>query len=308
MVKDKKDINNDNTYSYIALGSFDGLHKGHLSLVEKIVKLSKQNGCKSIVYTFKNHPRTLLKRNGEVKLLLDNKNKVDILKEKGVNEVVFEEFTEEFMKISPKNFISNLCEKFNVKGIVVGFNYRFGYKNLGDVELLKKLSTIYNYELYVMEPCKYDNEVVSSSRIRNELLIGNVEIANEMLTRPFSLKGEVIKGKQIGRQIGFPTANLDYDTRFILPKIGVYYTNVEIKDKIYKGITSVGTNPTVNGKNITVETYILDFSDDIYGCDINVYFIKKIRDEKKFNSVKELSEQLERDKNSAQQEKLYVDK
>ena len=308
MVKDKKDINNDNTYSYIALGSFDGLHKGHLSLVEKIVKLSKENGCKSIVYTFKNHPRTLLKRNGEVKLLLDNKNKVDILKEKGVNEVVFEEFTEEFMKISPKNFISNLCEKFNVKGIVVGFNYRFGYKNLGDVELLKKLSTIYNYELYVMEPCKYDNEVVSSSRIRNELLIGNVEIANEMLTRPFSLKGEVIKGKQIGRQIGFPTANLDYDTRFILPKIGVYYTNVEIKDKIYKGITSVGTNPTVNGKNITVETYILDFSDDIYGCDINVYFIKKIRDEKKFNSVKELSEQLERDKNSAQQEKLYVDK
>lgn len=308
MVKDKKYINNDNTYSYIALGSFDGLHKGHLSLVEKIVKLSKENGDKSIVYTFKNHPRTLLKRNGEVKLLLDNKSKVEILKAKGVDEVVFEEFTEEFMKISPENFISNLCEKFNVKGIVVGFNYRFGYKNLGDVQLLKKLSTIYNYELYVMEPCKYDNEVVSSSRIRNELLMGNVEIANEMLARPFSLKGKVIKGKQIGRQIGFPTANLDYDTGFILPKIGVYYTNVEIKDKIYKGITSVGTNPTVNGKSITVETYILDFSQDIYGYDINVYFIKKIRDEKKFNSVKELSEQLERDKNTAQQEKLYVDK
>lgn len=306
MVEKSEQLKNESTYSYVALGSFDGLHRGHLSLVKKIVELAKENGGRSIVYTFENHPRTLIKTSNPLKLLLDNKDKTEILKENGVDEVYFEEFNEDFMKYSPEEFIKYLCEKFNVKGIVVGFNYKFGYKNLGDTRLLKELSIKYNYKLYVMEPLKYNDEVISSTRIRNDLLEGNIEYANEMLTRPYVIHEEVIHGKKIGRQIGFPTANVNYSDRFILPKIGVYYTNVRYNDKVYRGITSVGKNPTVNGDSVTLETYILDFNEDIYGKTISVYFIKKIRDEKKFNSLEELMKQLEYDKNTAKIEKLFV--
>lgn len=306
MFENYKILKNENTYSYVALGSFDGLHRGHLSLVDKIVELSKEQGGTSVVYTFRNHPRTLIKSDNPLKLLLDNETKVDILKEKEVNEVYFEEFNEEYMKLSPEGFVKYLCNKLNVRGIVVGFNYKFGYKNIGDVSLLQKLSKKYNYTLYVMEPCKYEGEIVSSTRIRRELLEGNVESANKMLTRPYSLKGEVVHGRKIGRQMGFPTANVNYSKKFLLPKIGVYYTNVKWNNKIYKGITSIGKNPTVNGEKITLETYILDFNHDIYGEEITVCFISKIREQKKFNSVEELMNQLEKDKKSAEKEILYV--
>ncbi|MGG7175981.1 bifunctional riboflavin kinase/FAD synthetase [Clostridium paraputrificum] len=306
MFEDYETLQNENTYSYVALGSFDGLHRGHLSLVNKIVELSKEKGGTSIVYTFRNHPRTLIKSENPIKLLLDNKTKYEILKEKEVDKVYFEEFNEEYMKISPEEFVKYLCNKFNVKGIVVGFNYRFGYKNIGDVDLLKKLSDKYSYKLYVIEPCNYEGEVVSSTRIRKELSNGNIKIANEMLTRPYSLRGKVVHGKKIGRQIGFPTANVKYSENLLLPELGVYYTNVKWNNKIYKGITSVGKNPTVNGKNITLETYILDFNHEIYGEEITVYFITKIRDEEKFNSLEELINEIEKDKKFAEKEKLYV--
>ena len=299
-------LKREGAYSYIALGSFDGLHQGHLTLVDKIIELSKTNYGESIVYTFLNHPRNLINKNNSLKLLLDNDTKVNILKERGVDKVYFEEFNEEFMKYSPEEFIKHLCNKFNVKGIVIGFNYRFGYKNIGDISLLEQLSKKYDYELYVMEPCTYKSEVISSTRIRNELLLGNVEEALHMITRPYSITGEVIHGKKNGRLMGFPTANVKYSNMFILPKIGVYYTNVEWNNKIYKGITSVGKNPTFEGENITLETYILDFNEEIYGDEITVYFIKKIRDEKKFASMEELKKQLDKDKKQAEIEKIFM--
>ena len=234
----------EGTYSYVALGSFDGLHSGHLSLVNKIIELANENKGKSIVYTFKNHPRTLIKGATPPKLLMDNESKEEILEALGVDLIYFEEFNEEYMKLTPEGFIKYLCEKFKVKGIVVGFNYRFGYKNVGNIEMLKELSTKYGYELYVMEPCNYEDEVISSTRIRNELLSGNVDKAMKMLNRPYCIKGKVVHGKKLGRAIGFPTANLDYSKEALIPKKGVYYTNVQWQGKIYKGITSVGNNPT----------------------------------------------------------------
>lgn len=294
------------TYSYVALGSFDGLHSGHLSLVNKIIELANENKGKSIVYTFKNHPRTLIKGATPPKLLMDNESKEEILEALGVDLIYFEEFNEEYMKLTPEGFIKYLCEKFKVKGIVVGFNYRFGYKNVGNIEMLKELSTKYGYELYVMEPCNYEDEVISSTRIRNELLSGNVDKAMKMLNRPYCIKGKVVHGKKLGRAIGFPTANLDYSKEALIPKKGVYYTNVQWQGKIYKGITSVGNNPTVNGDKLTIETYILDFNNDLYGHNIKVYFIKKIRDEKKFNSIDDLVIQLKKDKYYALEEKFFV--
>ncbi|MEO2506384.1 bifunctional riboflavin kinase/FAD synthetase [Clostridium paraputrificum] len=296
----------EGTYSYVALGSFDGLHSGHLSLVNKIIELANENKGRSIVYTFKNHPRTLIKGATPPKLLMDNESKEEILEALGVDLIYFEEFNEEYMKLTPEGFIKYLCEKFKVKGIVVGFNYRFGYKNIGNIKMLKELSTKYGYELYVMEPCNYENEVISSTRIRNELLNGNVDKAMKMLNRPYIIKGKVVHGKKLGRTIGFPTANLDYSKEALIPRKGVYYTNVQWQDKIYKGITSVGNNPTVNGDKLTIETYILDFNNDLYGHNIKVYFIKKIRDEKKFNSIDDLVIQLKKDKDYALEEKFFV--
>ncbi|SKA76512.1 riboflavin kinase / FMN adenylyltransferase [Clostridium sp. USBA 49] len=292
--------------TYIALGSFDGLHIGHISLINKAIELSKLNNSKSMVYTFKNHPLSIINKNKTPKLLMDNYTKLNILKSLGIEIVNLVHFNNEFMKISPEDFIYNMIKFYNVKGIIAGFNYRFGYKNNGDVELLKKLSKKFKFELYIVNPIVYNKDIVSSSRIRNLIGNGEIETANKMLLIPFMLGGKVIKGKQIGRTIGFPTANLKYNINIILPRKGVYFTLIQYQGNIYKGITSIGYNPTVENskKNISVETYILDFNKDIYGENINIYFISRIRDEIKFNSIKELATQLEKDKNFAQIQKI----
>lgn len=289
--------------NYIALGSFDGLHKGHLSLIYKVVEVATKNNGKSMIFTFKNHPKILINKENPPKLLMDNDTKTEILRTHNVDIVCFQEFNLEFMKMTPKEFVEFLIFKYNVKGFVVGFNYKFGYKNLGDVSLLRKLQNKYGYELYVMDPCTYNDEVISSTRIRKSLEDGDVLDASRMLSLPYTLNGEVVHGKKIGRTIGFPTANLKYNENFILPKVGVYYTNIKVNNNIYKGITSVGNNPTIEeNKALTIETYILDFSKDIYGEQIDVSFIKKIRDEKKFTSLDELKEELEKDKSFARSE------
>ena len=285
--------------NYIALGSFDGLHLGHLSLIHKVREEAEKNGGKSIVYTFKNHPRAVINKENGPKLLMNNDEKAEIIEDCGIDMLYFQDFNSEFMKISPKEFIEFLINKFNAKGLVVGFNYKFGYKNMGDTYLLKELQKEYSFELFIMEPCKYKGEVISSTRIRKAVENGDVYEAYEMLGHPIRLSGEVIHGRKIGRTIGFPTANLNYDKKCILPAVGVYYTNVKVNNNIYKGITSVGNNPTVEGKSLTIETYILDFNEDIYGENIEVFFIKKIRNEKKFNSIEQLKEQLKKDKSFA---------
>lgn len=304
-------INNDfnrvvQKKTYVALGSFDGIHKGHLALINKSIELAKKNDSLSMVYTFKNHPRTLINKKEAPKLIMNLDEKMSELKDLGVNLSVFVEFTKDFMSLEPREFINNLIEIYNVKGIVVGFNYRFGYKNKGDVNFLKELTASKGIELHIIDPFTYNDEVVSSTRIRKSIADGEMEDAYNMLNRYFSLNGEVVGGKRIGRTINFPTANMDVDKKVVLPKIGVYYTNVEVDRKIYKGITSVGNNPTVNGKNITVETHILNFDEDIYGKKIKLYFISKIRDEKKFNSLEELKNQLVKDKKFAEKSNIKI--
>lgn len=259
-----------------------------------------------MVYTFKNHPRKFINKEGAPKLLVTLHEKIRILEDLKVDLSSFVEFNKKFMELEPEEFIENLIKNYNVRGIVVGFNYRFGHKNKGDVKLLKELCDLKGLELYVIEPFTYKSEVVSSTRIRKALSEGELEDANNMLGRYFSLNGEVVSGKKIGRTINFPTANLKNNDEIILPKIGVYYTNVEVNGEIYKGITSVGNNPTVNGKNTTVETHILNFDEDIYGKHIKLYFISKIRNEKKFNSLEELKEQLIKDKKFAEESNIKI--
>lgn len=306
LIYDNKAFDKESKNNYIALGSFDGLHLGHLSLIEKVKDLALKNNGKSIVFTFKNHPRKFLNTNNKIQLIMTNEEKINILQNKKVDMLAFKSFDEKIMKMMPDEFIKWLCKSYNVKGIVVGFNFKFGYKNLGDVETLEKFQEEYKYKLYVMKPCKIQDEIISSTAIRKELLDGNVKKAFSMLSRPYMLSGKVIDGKKLGRTIGFPTANLEINKEKVIPKKGVYYTTVKIEEKIFKGITSVGNNPTVNGQELTLETYILDFNEDIYGKEINVYFIDRIRDEVKFNNINELVEQLKKDKKFAEGKKKYI--
>lgn len=300
LIYDNKAFYEESRNNYIALGSFDGLHLGHLSLVKKVKSLAKENNGKSIVFTFKNHPRTFININNKIELIMTNEEKINVLQKEGIDILAFKDFDEKMMKMMPDEFINWLCKTYNVKGIIVGFNFKFGYKNLGDVDLLKKFEEEYRYKLYVMEPCKNEGEIISSTNIRKELVNGNVRKAFNMLSRPYMLSGKVIDGKKLGRTIGFPTANLEINRQKVIPKKGVYYTNVKVNEEIFKGITSVGNNPTVNGQELTVETYILDFSNDIYGKEINIYFIDRIRNEIKFNNINELIEQLKKDKKFAE--------
>ena len=288
--------------TYIALGSFDGLHLGHMSLINKTLELAKSNNAKSMVFTFKNHPLTIINEEIAPKLIISNHIKSSLLENIGIDILNYAEFNIEFMKISPEDFICNMLDHYNANGFIVGFNYRFGYKNLGDVELLYKLSKKLNFEVHVVDPIKINGEIISSSKIRHLVSEGDITKANYFLTRPFMLEGKVITGKQLGRKIQFPTINLDYDKKFILPRGGVYYTVVEYDNKQYKGITNIGYNPTVKDKKLSVETHILDFKKDIYDEFVKVYFYKRIRDEKKFDTLEYLVEQLKKDKEYAEKQ------
>ncbi len=293
--------------TYIALGSFDGIHIGHLSLVNKTIKLAKKNGAKSMIFTFKNHPLSIINKELAPKLIMDNFSKMKVLETFGLDIINMANFDNELMKLSPEDFILNLVNHYKAKGLVVGFNNRFGYKNLGDVELLKKISKKYGFDLCVVDPVKYKGQIVSSSIIRSSVSDeGDVKKAAKMLARPFMLQGNVIKGKQLGRTLGFPTVNLDYDKKFLLPRGGVYYTMVDYEGEIFRGITNVGYNPTVDDNKLGIETHILDFDKNIYNKHIKIYFIDRIRDEKKFNSIEFLADQLKKDKIYAKKQKLEI--
>lgn len=295
-----------NFKTYMALGSFDGFHYGHMELAKKLIEKSQKSNTKSLLYTFKNHPLSVIEPGKEPKHLASNEEKIRVINDMGIDIVNFAKFDSDYMKIQPETFVENLCSHYNIKGIVVGFNNRFGYKNKGDVELLLKLSNKFGFEVDVVEPVKLKGEVVSSSRIRMLLSEGNIEEANLLLKRAYSLTGRIVMGRQLGRQIGFPTANLSVDEKQLLPKGGVYFTNVLHNNRLFKAITNIGYNPTVNGNNLTVETHIIDFNENIYNKTITVYFIKKIRAEKKFESLEFLVKALEKDKIFAKNEKLMA--
>jgi riboflavin kinase / FMN adenylyltransferase len=287
---------------YIILGNFDGIHLGHRKLINKACSLAKENDAISMIYTFRSHPLSLINKCTAPKLLMDNERRLSLFESLGIDAVKFENFDEAMMKTSPEDFIKNLVYKYNPIGIIVGFNFRFGYKNSGSIDSIKNLENKYNYKLYVINAVKIGDNIVSSSLIRSFIKKGDLISANNFLGSTFSIQGKVIHGNKIGRQLDFPTVNLNY-ADCIVPGTGVYYTNVLYKSVLYKGITDVGYNPTVSEKSlIKMETHILDFDQDIYDDYIRIFFVKKTRDEFKFDSLNGLKNQLILDKQAAQKE------
>ena len=297
-VVNASDINNYFEFNTgVGLGNFDGLHIGHMALINTLIRESRLNGLYSIVYTFKKHPENILRKKLITPLLSTEEKKIELLSETSLDCLYFDDFNEDFSRLSPEEFVSQvLVKRLHIKLAVAGYDYRFGYKGQGDIELLKEYGLKYGFRVIVIDAIKCANEAISSTRIRNFIINGELEKAYKLLGRNYSITAEVVSGRRVGNTIGFPTANIHPERFLVLPENGVYITKTLLDGKLYNSMTNVGFNPTFEDvKQKTVETHIIDFNQDIYGKKIEVFFLKKIRNEIKFENVNQLIEQIKKD-------------
>lgn len=281
----------------IALGTFDGVHPGHKAIICAALEKAKKRGLESIIYTFTGHPMALFGK--QPPLLMTDEERLCALRR--FCRVETDEFTLEYAATEPEAFVKMLVEKHGMRCAVAGFNYTFGKNGAGDTALLNRLSAKYGFEVVIVPPVMFENEPVSSTRIRAALEAGDVEKAAQMLGYTYSLEGEIRANRGIGRSIGFPTANITDFCARVLPADGVYATRVRVRGSVYAGVTNVGCNPTVHGDKLSVETYIIGFSDDIYGERMSVEFVSRLRGEMDFGSVEALRARIARDAQTAAQ-------
>lgn len=290
----------------VALGNFDGVHLGHQKLISEAVKCAAEKGMKSAVFTFSNHPRDLLPKEKKVKNILYKNEKADIIESLGVDYLFNVPFTRSIMTMEPIYFIDQiLINTFNMKAAFCGFNYRFGLAAEGNPDILRNVGVDRGFTVFEMEPYKIKGNVVSSSLIRTLIASGQVEQCRTYMGRNYEIGGEVVVGNRLGRKLGFPTSNLVIDTSMVTPPNGVYVTYCDYNGVRYPSVTNVGNKPTIGHYNKNVETHIFDFDKELYGKKIIVEFLKKTRDEVKFDNVKDLSEQIVRDCREA---KIYHEK
>lgn len=285
--------------SAVAIGTFDGVHLGHQKLLAKIREASYGKGLVPIAYTFSTHP---IKEN-QRRFITTLEERLYLLEKFGMKYAYLANLDESFMQLSPEEFIEReLVNKLNVKFIAVGKNFRFGYQKKGDCNTLLNLSKKFSYEVNVIEPVSIDGKLVSSSLIHNLIKEGLIEEAIIFLGHTYFLQGTVNKGKGLGRKLGFPTVNVNYqNNNKLLPKIGVYITASEVKGHLYESITDVGFNPTFeNDKKIHIESHFMGIEGDFYGEFVRIHFLKRIRDEVKFNSAEALINQLINDVKTAE--------
>ena len=279
----------------ITLGKFDGLHRGHELLMENLFAKSRQYGYKTMVFTFDIPPRRQVK-DEDARVLTTNGEKRYIFERTGVDYLFECPFTPEIMCMEPEDFIAWIVRAFHVRCVVVGKDFHFGHNRRGDYHVLQACADTYGYEVVVLEKIQEDGRDISSSFVREEIMKGNIEKANHLLGYSYFVKGKVVHGKKIGRTIGIPTVNLILSEDKLLPPFGVYATRIQVKDKEYFGVTNVGRKPTIAGNNpIGVETYIIDFSQDVYDEIITVRFTEFLRPEKKFDSIEDLKYQMSAD-------------
>lgn len=286
----------------LSLGMFDGVHLGHKSIIDELIKIGSEKNLETSVLTFWPHPRFVFNPNENLKLLNTLDEKKSLMEKYGIDTLFLKEFDEEFRNLTGEEFVRQiLVDKLNIKYLIIGYDHSFGKNKSGNFELLQRLSKELDFEVEQMEAINIHENNISSTKVRNALLAGNIEEANEMLGYSYSVSGTVVHGKKIGRTIGYPTANIETDSIKLLPKKGAYIVEVLVKDKLYKGMLSIGTNPTVNGEKLTVEVYILDFQGDIYDEKITVAFRDFLHDEIKFEGLERLIERLDEDKRLTQE-------
>jgi riboflavin kinase/FMN adenylyltransferase len=287
------------TKSVVTIGNFDGLHRGHREIISQLLKSAQENDAQSVVVTFHPHPRKILRPEEEHIQLFDFHDQEKELAKMGVDLLVVEPFSRNLSQLKPEQFLVDyIVRPLSPEVLIVGYDFAFGANREGTLNVLKGLCDLHHIQLQVVHPVKMDGLVISSSEIRKSIREGKVELAKKMLGRSFYFHGLVEKGDQRGRQLGFPTANL-FTQAEIYPLAGVYATRTLVRGKLYDSVTNVGYNPTFikeeKNKALKVETHILNFSEDIYGEEIEVHFEKFLRSEQKFSSIEDLISQIKKD-------------
>lgn len=283
------------------LGIFDGVHRGHRTLLDRVVQKAKEEKSESAVITFSPHPRLVLEQNNKnLSFLTTIEEKKILLAKAGVDHLIVIKFTPEFSNIPACDFLKDiLVGEIGTKYLVIGHDHHFGRRGEGDFNTIKQCAKDLDLTVEQVEGYHTEDGMISSSLIRGAILNGNIEKANNWLGYSYSVSGQIIEGRKLGRKIGFPTANIKpYSEHKLIPANGVYAVEVQLDKKVLPGMLSIGSNPTVNTDiNFrSIEVHILNFDEDIYGRNITVIFRKRLRDEKKFGNIQELAEQMEQDK------------
>lgn len=287
----------DKKPSVVTIGTFDGVHIGHKAILKRVTDAAEANRLESVLLTFFPHPRQVVQSVSNLRLINTIEEKKKLLEKEGLNSLVIHPFTKEFSRLTAEEYVRDvLVKELAAKKIIIGYDHRFGRNRTADISDLKEYGKIYGFEVVEISAQELDEVAVSSTKIRRALENGDIATANNYLGYDYFLTGTIVKGRKIGRTINFPTANIHIDETYkLIPKIGVYVVRTIINNKIYYGITSIGTNPTVNGEAKTIETHLLDFEGDLYGEALEISFLKYIREEKKFDSVPELQSAIEQD-------------
>jgi len=282
----------------VTIGTFDGVHLGHQKVLSNLVSYAKKNGSSSVLLTFFPHPRIILHKNSDIKLINTIDERIKLLEKTGLEILVIQEFTKDFAEKTALDFVKNvLVNNLKISNLIIGYDHRFGKNREGNFEQLMEYGKIFGFEVSKISQQEINNIAISSTKIRRAIELGNIEEANRYLGYYFMLNGTVVEGKNLGEKIGFPTANLSVrETYKLLPKTGSYVVKSELENETVYGMMNIGFNPTVKGKTQTIEIHFFDFNKDLYGKKIQIDVLKFLRDEQKFDSVEALKYQLKKDK------------
>jgi riboflavin kinase/FMN adenylyltransferase len=281
----------------LTLGTFDGVHIGHKKILEKVIQHTADEKYESLVLTFFPHPRMILQERSEIKLLNTISEKVNLLEQLGIQNLVIHPFDETFSRLTAEEFVKTvLVEQFKIHKIIIGYDHRFGRNRTADINNLIEFGEKYGFEVEQISAQEINAISVSSTKIRNAIQEGNILLANKYLGYDYFLTGTIIKGKQLGRTIGFPTANLKIEEDYkLIPLKGVYIVSSQINEQMVYGMMNIGVNPTVGGEHLSVEIHYLNFDADLYDQKISVSILKRLRDEEKFDSLSLLKVQIKKD-------------
>ncbi|MEL6483651.1 MAG: bifunctional riboflavin kinase/FAD synthetase [Bacteroidota bacterium] len=285
----------------VTIGTFDGVHIGHRSILERLINSAKSAGLRSTVLTFFPHPRMVLQKDTSIKLLNTLEEKKAILKELGLDYLVIHPFTQEFSRLSALEFTRDvLVNTLQCKKVVIGYDHRFGRNRNANIQDLISFGSTLDFTVEEIPAQEIDEISVSSTKIRNALSEGDIETANAFLSYPYALNGVIAKGKGLGREFGFPTANLKIAEDYkLIPKNGAYVVKGLLEGNMHYGMMNIGFNPTVSGEKQSIEINFFDFEGNLYGKNVNVQLLYRLRDEHKFSSTDELREQLKKDKQTS---------
>jgi len=284
--------------SVVTIGTFDGVHIGHQKIIKQLVEIAEKDNLQAVVLTFFPHPRMVLQKDTGINLINTIDEKSQLLENFGIDHLVIHKFTKEFSRLGAMEFVRDtLVKKLHVKHIIIGYDHRFGRNRTANIDNLREYGEVYNFKITEISAQEIDEVAVSSTKIRKALNNGDIEVANAFLGYNFMLTGTVVEGKNLGKQIDFPTANLNIEESYkLIPKNGSYVVKSIIEDKTIYGMMNIGTNPTVNGESQSIEVHFFNFNKNIYNKKIQVELIKRLRDEQKFDSIDTLKVQLHKDK------------